>query len=556
MIRFSRIDTLFAALTVFVPITSLIAAPGDVAPGLRFYGPSGSTDTVFVDNQGQVVHKVPSAFEPGVGVYLLEDGSILRAIRTGNGPQIGGVGGGIQRLTFDGTVLWDWRFDGPGFVTHHSLWPMPNRNVLAIVWQDKTIPETIGKGRDPATLTGFNTFLPDYIIEVKPTGPTTGEIVWEWHAWDHLVQDFDPTKPNFGVVKDHPELIDINYPAVIPPAAAAPTYADWIHSNAVAYDIANDWVIVNTPNFNEFWIIDHSTTTAEAAGHTGGKHGKGGDLLYRWGNPQAYKAGTEADRKLFFQHGAHTIQAGYPGEGNILLFNNNFGGTFSSVDELVLPIDASGGFTLEPNGTYGPSGPIWQYTAPTVFWSKFISSAVRLPNGNTLIDSGAQNWIFEVKPDLTKVWEYTNTIPVTGGLVFRADYTERSLWSSDDRMSTTDGGVVDFNIVAGSFYAGKSYFVLGSISGTSPGFNLQGKHIPLNVDPYLLFTAANPGTALLPGTIGVLNSLGNATGQLVLPPGAASALTGVKMHHAYVVFDSGTSQVLHASNAVSLQLHH
>ena len=72
-----------------------------------------------------------------------------------------------------------------------------------------------------------------------------------------------------------------------PDRKPAPVRADWMHSNAVAYNAELDQVLLNVLEFNEFWIIDHSTTTAEAAGHTGGKHGKGGDLLYRWGNPRA-----------------------------------------------------------------------------------------------------------------------------------------------------------------------------------------------------------------------------------------------------------------------------
>ncbi|MGC8644373.1 MAG: hypothetical protein ACP5XB_31305, partial [Isosphaeraceae bacterium] len=58
-----------------------------------------------------------------------------------------------------------------------------------------------------------------------------------------------------------------------------------------------DQILLSVHSFSEIWIIDHGTTTAEAATHKGGRSGKGGDLLYRWGNPQAYRAGTAADQQ-------------------------------------------------------------------------------------------------------------------------------------------------------------------------------------------------------------------------------------------------------------------
>src|SRR6185312_13593635 len=114
------------------------------------------------------------------------------------------------------------------------------------------------------------------------------------------------------------------------------TNADWTHFNGIAYNPDLDQIMVSVWTFSEFWIIDHSTTTAEAASHKGGRSGKGGDLLYRWGNPRAYRAGTEKDQKLFRQHNAHWIPKGHPGEGNLLVFNNGSGRpgntAFSSVD--------------------------------------------------------------------------------------------------------------------------------------------------------------------------------------------------------------------------------
>jgi hypothetical protein len=195
----------------------------------------------------------------------------------------------------------------------------------------------------------------------------------------------------------------------------APVRADWMHSNAVAYDAERDQVLLNVLEFNEFWIIDHSTTTAQAAGHTGGKYGKGGDLLYRWGNPRAYRAGSLKDQKLFGQHNTHWIPKGYPGEGHLLIFNNGSrrtGGAYSSVDELVLPTGPDGKYEHTAGTAYGPEKPVWSYTAPkrSDFYAQFISGANRLSNGNTLICSGPDGTIFEVTPEKDIVWKYVNPV--------------------------------------------------------------------------------------------------------------------------------------------------
>ena len=126
-------------------------------------------------------------------------------------------------------------------------------------------------------------------MRCSPRGPAGGSIVWEWHLWDHLIQDYDPTKDNYGVVGDHPELIDVNYS--LAPFCCPSGNADWTHTNAVDYNEQLDQIMLSVRNFSEIWVLDHSTTTAQAASHSGGRSGKGGDLLYRWGNPAAYRAG-------------------------------------------------------------------------------------------------------------------------------------------------------------------------------------------------------------------------------------------------------------------------
>ena len=156
-----------------------------------------------------------------------------------------------------------------------------------------------------------------------------------------------------------------------------------MHSNAVAYNAELDQVLLNVLEFNEFWIIDHSTTSAEAAGHTGGKHGKGGDLIYRWGNPRAYRAGTIKDQKLFGQHNSHWIKKGYPGEGHLLVFNNGsrrIGGAYSSVDELAVPVSPDGRYEHKAGTAFGPDKPVWSYRRPNGRSSLPIS--FRAPTGS------------------------------------------------------------------------------------------------------------------------------------------------------------------------------
>ena len=414
-------------------------------PGYNLMSPLNSSRTYLFDLQGRVVRTWQSDCSPSLCAYLLDNGRILRGGSIGIEAQVfgpgPGVGGRIQEFTWDGDLAWDFRFYNARQLPHHDLTALANGNVLMIVWDRKSAQEVLAAGRRPE-LTGDSHLLVDSLVEIKPSGKTGGEVVWEWHLWDHLVQDFDNARPNYGNVAEHPELVNLNYgeDALAPIAAnkdasdklksvgyiganAGPgrprANPDWTHFNGVAYNAELDQVMVSVHNFSEFWIIDHSTKTAEAAGHAGGRSGKGGDLIYRWGNPRAYRAGKKEDQKLFAQHNAHWIGKGLPGEGHVLVFNNGGNrpdGSYSSVDELVLPVDAQGRYEFAPGAAYGPDEPVWSYTAPkkTDFYSFFISGAQRLASGNTLICSGATGTIFEVTSDKDVVWKYAN--PVNGGM--------------------------------------------------------------------------------------------------------------------------------------------
>ncbi len=382
--------------------------------GQILFAPMWGTTTYLIDNTGTVNHTWPSSYFPGVMVRWLGDGTILRTIRTGDGGGAGGAGGGVQKVQWDGTVVWDFRYNTDGNLSHHDVRSLPNGNVLLIAWELKTQAETIAAGRNPNEAPSLGIW-PDHVIEVQPTGPISGSIVWEWHSWDHLIQDYDSTKANYGVVGDHPELVDINF--------GGEAY-DWLHTNSIDYNEEYDQILLSVNSFNEIWVIDHSTTTEEAAGHTGGNSGKGGDLLYRWGNPKAYRAGTTSDQKFFLQHDATWIDEGYPGEGNILVFNNGEFDpippttSYSSVNEITPPVNDAGEYYLEPGSSYGPENLTWSYIGnpPTSFFAFHLSGAYRLPTGNTLITHGESGKIFEVTPEGTTVWQYN-----TGGQLFKAE---------------------------------------------------------------------------------------------------------------------------------------
>jgi hypothetical protein len=406
LIIFLLIESNFVPFTASQSVTQNSQRYSKTIDGQILFAPMDGRITYLIDRSGVVNHTWSSSYLPGEAVIWLGDGTILRTIKVGSVIPLG-AGGGVQKMSWDGTVLWDFRYNTNGDLSHHDLKILPNGNVLLIAWETKTREEAIAAGRNPNHIQG-NTLMPDHIIEVQPTGPTSGDIVWEWHVWDHLIQDYDASKANYGVVGDHPELVDINY--------ASEMGIDWMHSNSIDYNDQFNQLLLSVNYFNEIWVIDHSTTTAEAAGHTGGNSGKGGDLLYRWGNPEAYRAGTSSDRKLFSQHDASWIQSGCPGAGNILVFNNGLNrpsGHYSTIDEIAPPVNDTGGYYLTPGSAYGPAAQIWVYVAnpPTSFYSGHLSGAQRLPDGNTLVCSGEPGKFFEVTPAGATVWEYTSEYP-------------------------------------------------------------------------------------------------------------------------------------------------
>ncbi|MFK7810160.1 MAG: aryl-sulfate sulfotransferase [Saprospiraceae bacterium] len=381
--------------------------------GYTLFASTSYTSHYLIDNCGELVNEWPGQYRPGIASYLEEDGFLYRAVRNPGGSFFGGgLGGEIEKVDWEGNIVWSYRYANNQVHQHHDLEVLPNGNVLILAWEAKGMQEAIDEGHDPS-LEGA--VWPEHIIEVEPVGVDEGNIVWEWHLWDHMVQSIDPQKPNFGAVEDHPELMDINFKG----NNASFVQADWIHANAIDYNPIRDEIIISSRHLSEIWIIDHSTTTEEAAGHSGGNAGKGGDFLYRWGNPRSYKRGSTADKKLFGQHDAHWIPEGLTDAGKIMIFNNGLDrpeGNYSSVDIIVPPIDSDGNYIISENEPYGPEELDWTYYPAEddpSFFSKTVSGAQRLPNGNTLICQGGNGILFEIDENKEKVWQYI--CPVSNG---------------------------------------------------------------------------------------------------------------------------------------------
>jgi hypothetical protein len=366
-----------------------------------------ASDTTYLINlDGEVVHTWKSSFLPSAWVYLLDSGNLLRGASDpgSSGFSGGGQGGRFEEFDFDGNLIWTFVYN-EGRLPHHNVTVLPNGNILAIVWESKTSDEARRAGRREELIPPRGVW-PDMLIEFEPIRPSGARIVWEWHMWDHLIQNVDRQQGNFGEPKNHPERIDINGDSR--GNALAPSW-DLFHTNAVAYNADFDQLLLSVPTFNEVWVIDHSTTTHEAEGSTGGRSGRGGDLLYRWGNPKAYGRGTESDRVLGFQHDAHWIAPGLPGAGNILIFSTRTPGSegdFPKVYEFAPAVNSDGQYTRPGNGPFSPAAPEWTYTKPDSFRGSFLSGSQRLANGNTFISAGPQGRMFEVTPTGAIVWEY------------------------------------------------------------------------------------------------------------------------------------------------------
>jgi hypothetical protein len=364
-----------------------IFSPDKIDSNYILVNEAAANRVFLMDKEARLLHEWPLTNNIGNDVFLLPNGKLLASLES-DSPQIqlGGKGGRLQFIAPDGTVDWDFIYSSSEGETHHDAELLPNGNVLAMVW--------IRKPAEAGVQAGFmldEDVFPESIIEIDPN---TNEIVWEWHSWDHLIQDHDVTKDNFGVIADHPERIDINY---VPKSGnSVEIKGDIMHANGIAYDKVNDVILLSANFYSEVWVIDHSTTTQEAASNSGGAYGKGGDLIYRFGNPMAY--GNTLGERMFYNNHFPNILKG-DNLGKLLIFSNGNGLGQSTVFELELPVvyDLKASTNNELKVT-------WSFTDPDLYSGK-VSGAVLLPNGNILITEGDFGF-WEVTRDKEVVWKF------------------------------------------------------------------------------------------------------------------------------------------------------
>ncbi|MEM6698455.1 MAG: aryl-sulfate sulfotransferase, partial [Bacteroidota bacterium] len=374
--------------------------------GYNLVFPHNQSNVHLLDNCGEIVHiwEDNSDFRPGNSVYLLENGNLVKCKRArtsaGSNPiWAGGGGETVEILSWENELLHSFTLNDSLFRLHHDVAPMPNGNVLMIAWENKGFEESIAAGRD-ISLMSQDKVWSEVILEWNPT---LDSIVWQWSAWDHLVQNHDASKANFGQPSNHPELIDLNYDE-------HDGHPDWLHINAIDYNPILDQIVLSVPYFNEFWIIDHNTTAEEASGRQG-------DLLYRWGNPQAYDRGASADKKLYFQHDARWINPnaleGEEDFGKISLFNNRLPSGQSSAN--IVQTMTNGQYQLQ-NNRFLPDDferiVIYPETDERAF-SNSLSNAQFLPNGNALLLAGRWGFAYEITPENEIAWNYI--VPVRAG---------------------------------------------------------------------------------------------------------------------------------------------
>lgn len=386
----------------------------DAMDGYTLLAPNGWDTVYLINNCGQKMHQWATSTTPGMTQFLGPDGNLYRAGKLSNPDfSAGGAGGLVESLDWNGNVNWSFTYSNSSVCQHHDIEYMPNGNVLFIAWEEIPYITCIAEGRDPNLLPPGGVWV-DKIVELEPNGTGGANIIWQWNSKDHLVQDFDSTQNNYGDVSN-PHKINFNI--------GGTSNEDWIHLNGIDYNPDLDLIAMSSPFLDEVLIIDHSTTTAEASTNSGGNFGMGGQILWRWGNPQNYGEGDSTDQKLFFQHDVQWIEDSLRFGGQIMIFNNrNSDGTnTTSTVDILNPTISNNAFEMNGQNQFLPDTLSYQYRLTTDLSSIRISGAQIQQNGNILICSGQVSNLIEVNDEDSISWQYECPLSPQDGILTQGD---------------------------------------------------------------------------------------------------------------------------------------
>ncbi|HET9073992.1 MAG TPA: aryl-sulfate sulfotransferase [Solirubrobacteraceae bacterium] len=355
-----------------------------------FSGPDGITR--LIDLEGEVLHEWPYL---GVPPRIIDPA--LNGGRLGDlGVQLSHVtdspGGiyanrSIGQVSWDGEVLWEWGAEAPGGAArqNHDWELLPNGNRLLLVTLPRAVPSL-----------GDATVGDQGIYEVTPAG----EIVWTWRAGDHL-EDFGFSNAGWAYLR----------------ACVARRPDDvwgYLEMNSIKTLGSNRW---HRQDADSVFAPENILFSSRKANIVGLIEKASGKVIWRLGPYFDAEPGAEHQRintyyvprpldQISGQHNPHLIAEGLPGEGHVLLFDNQGGAGYPPAalgiyaGSRVLEIDPS------------TKQIVWQYSAEDsgqpswAFHSSFVSNAQRLPNGNTLITEGMRGRLFQVTPEGDIVWEY------------------------------------------------------------------------------------------------------------------------------------------------------
>ena len=336
-----------------------------------------------IDMNGSIVHSWPYTGFPCEMIDPAISGGMRGNLICQREPEIYSCEN-LLIVDWDANVIWQWGDEAPGGKArqNHDLAPLPNGNLLLIAFLECRLPETSDQP-----------VMDQVIYEVN----RKGEIVWQWICSEHIEElGFRGEKKDLlfsSRMRPRSSIFVLNDMAPLGPNRWFDDGDSRFHPDNIMIDSREGCFIA---------IIEKAT----------------GKIVWRLGPdyPAAYDYSKAAFSgklprpidAICGQHDAHMIPKGLPGAGNVMVFDNQGAAGIPPFYLNMFP----GSRVLEIDPLSQQI--VWQYDGSCsglpfwTFFSSFISSARRLPNGNTLIDEGMNGRLFQITAEGQIVWEYVN----------------------------------------------------------------------------------------------------------------------------------------------------